>query len=91
MVENRRPAAAVVPALLSGFLWLGGGAAFAQAPAPPPPDPGLWEGTAGAGLALTRGNSDTLTFNLAFDATRDPKTRNVLKAKGLFLRGFAGR
>jgi putative salt-induced outer membrane protein YdiY len=54
---------------------------------PPPPDPGTWEGTAGAGLALTRGNSDTLTFNLAFDATRDPKTRNVLKAKGLFLRG----
>ncbi len=57
------------------------------APAPPPPPPGLWEGTAGAGLALTRGNSDTLTFNLAFDATRDPKTKNVLKAKGLFLRG----
>jgi putative salt-induced outer membrane protein YdiY len=88
MLQIRPQGRVIVLALLSSLLWLGGGAAFAQAPPPPPPpDPGLWEGTAGAGLALTRGNSDTLTFNLAFDATRDPKTRNVLKAKGLFLRG----
>jgi putative salt-induced outer membrane protein YdiY len=63
--------------------------AFAQQPAatPPPPDPGTWIGTAGAGMALTSGNSDTLTFNVAFDATRDPKTRNVMKWTGLYLRG----
>lgn len=63
--------------------------AFAQQPAatPPPPDPGTWIGTAGAGLALTSLNSDTLTFNVAFDATRDPKTRNVMKWTGLYLRG----
>jgi putative salt-induced outer membrane protein YdiY len=64
------------------------GRAFAQQPGTPPaPDPGTWVGTAGAGLALTSGNSDTLNFNLAFDATRDPKTRNVMKFAGLYLRG----
>ena len=61
------------------------GRAFAQQPAAP--DPGTWIGTAGAGLALTSGNSDTLNFNVAFDATRDPKTRNVTKWTGLYLRG----
>ena len=61
--------------------------AFAQQPPAPPPDPGTWEGTAGAGLALTSGNSDTLTFNLAFDATRNPNGRNVIKGTGLYLRG----
>jgi putative salt-induced outer membrane protein YdiY len=54
---------------------------------PAAPDPGTWIGTASAGLALTSGNSDTLTFNLAFDATRDPKTRNLMRSTGLFLRG----
>jgi putative salt-induced outer membrane protein YdiY len=64
------------------------GGALAQQPAAPSAvDPGTWIGTAGAGLALTSGNSDTLNFNLAFDATRDPKTRNVMKFAGLYLRG----
>ncbi len=58
--------------------------AFAQQPAAPEP---TWTGTAGAGVALTSGNTDTINYNLAFDVTRDPKTRNVQKAKGLFLRG----
>lgn len=61
-------------------------AALAQQPAAPPPDPGTWIGTAGAGLALTSGNSDTLNFNVAFDATRDPKTRNIMRWTGLYLR-----
>jgi putative salt-induced outer membrane protein YdiY len=90
MPVTRRRTATIRLVLLTAVLGLGRHTAFAQAPAPPPPppppDPGLWEGTAGAGLALTSGNSDTLTFNLAFDATRDPKTRNVFKMKGLFLR-----
>jgi putative salt-induced outer membrane protein YdiY len=62
---------------------------LAQPPCPCPPaeDAGTWIGTAGAGLALTSGNSDTLNFNLAFDVTRDPKTRNLMKWKGLFIRG----
>ena len=52
----------------------------------PPPDP-LWTGSFGAGLALTGGNSDTANYNLTFDLKRDPKTRNLLKAMGLYLRG----
>jgi putative salt-induced outer membrane protein YdiY len=63
------------------------GGAFAQQPAPTAVDPGTWIGTAGAGLALTSGNSDTLNFNVAFDATRDPKTRNIMRWAGLYLRG----
>ena len=61
------------------------GRAVAQPPAAP--DPGTWIGTAGAGLALTSGNSDTLSVNVAFDVTRDPKTRNIMKWTGLYLRG----
>lgn len=54
-----------------------------QAPAPEP----LWKGGLGAGLALTGGNSDTANYNLTFDLTRDPKTRNLMKFTGLYLRG----
>ena len=63
--------------------------ALAQQPAAAaaPPDPGTWIGTAGAGISLTSGNTDTINFNLAVDVTRDPKTRNVQKFRGLFLRG----
>ena len=60
--------------------------AAAQQPAAPEP-PKIWEGTAGAGLSLTRGNSDTVTYNLAFDLAHTPKARNVTKATGLYLRG----
>ncbi len=71
--------------LVSEIMVVGG--AFAQQPAPTAVDPGTWIGTAGAGLALTSGNSDTLNFNVAFDATRDPKTRNIMRWAGLYLRG----
>jgi putative salt-induced outer membrane protein YdiY len=62
---------------------------FAQPPCPcaATPDQGKWIGTAGAGLALTSGNSDTLNLNLSFDATYDPKTKHVVKATGLYIRG----
>jgi putative salt-induced outer membrane protein YdiY len=58
--------------------------AFAQ---DPPPEPKIWTVTASAGLALTSGNSDTSTVNLAYDLTYDPQTRNIVKSDGLFLRG----
>lgn len=63
--------------------------AAAQTPAAPAPDapPPTWTGTAGAGISLTSGNSDTTNYTVSFDVTRDPKTRNVLKATGLYLRG----
>lgn len=61
---------------------------LAQAPCNcPPPDPGVWIGTAGAGLSLTSGNTDTINYNFSFDITRDPKTRNVMRWTGLYLRG----
>jgi putative salt-induced outer membrane protein len=56
----------------------------ADAPATPPRP---WTGTAGVGLSLTSGNSDTLNYNVAFDLTRDARTRNVMKWTGLYLRG----
>ena len=59
-------------------------------PAPPPapaPPPDAWSGTAGAGVSITSGNADTVTYNVAFDLTRDPKTRTLQKMKGLFIRG----
>ena len=84
---TRHELAVVLLALIVGLGFLLPSTAFAQQPDAPPPDPGTWVGTAGAGLALTSGNSDTLNFNLAFDATRDPKTRNVMKWTGLFIRG----
>lgn len=65
-------------------------AAEAQTPAPPPvpaaPTP-PWTGSAGFGLSLNRGNTDTTNLNLSFEATHDPKTEDVWRFKGLYLRG----
>jgi putative salt-induced outer membrane protein YdiY len=74
---------------------LGFGIARAQQPPPPPcpcppatpPPPPVWTGSAGFGLTLNRGNTDTTNINLSFDVTRDPKTKDVWKVKGLYQRG----
>lgn len=71
----------VVPTL-SVVLW--GAAAFAQGAAAPPKAVSM---SASAGLALTSGNKDTSTLNLGYELTYDPKTRNIVKADGLYLRG----
>lgn len=57
---------------------------FAQAPPEPPK---IWAVTASAGVALTSGNSDTSTVNLAYDLTYDPQTKNIVKSDGLFIHG----
>jgi putative salt-induced outer membrane protein YdiY len=57
--------------------------AWSQTPAAPPP---VYTGAFGAGLAVTGGNTDTASFNLTFDLTRDPKTRSVTKVNALYLR-----
>lgn len=57
-------------------------AAAAQNPPAPPP----WSGTLSAGMALTGGNTDTTTINLAFDVQSDKTQRNVVKAEGLNIR-----
>jgi putative salt-induced outer membrane protein YdiY len=58
----------------------------AQPPADPPPPPG-WAGSFGAGLALTQGNSDTSTVNVAYEVKRDTGSPFVLKSNGLYIRG----
>lgn len=60
--------------------------AAAQEPAAAPPPPPPWTGTLSAGIALTGGNTDTTTINLAFDVQSDRTKRNVVKAEGLNIR-----
>ena len=60
--------------------------ALAQDPAPPAP-PKMWTVTAGGGLAVTNGNSDTSTVNASYEITYDPHVRNIVKSDGLFLHG----
>jgi putative salt-induced outer membrane protein YdiY len=60
--------------------------ATARAQAQTAPTP-LYSGSLGGGFALTGGNTDTKNFNLAFNLVRDPKTRNIIKAEALYLRG----
>lgn len=54
-------------------------------PAAAPPK--IWTGDFGAGLSLTSGNSETTNFNASFNLLRDPKTKNLMKFTGLYLRG----
>jgi putative salt-induced outer membrane protein YdiY len=71
-------------------LTLTGARASAQPPAAPAVPAGPWTGSAGAGLALTSGNTDTSNFNASYDVTYDPKTKNVVKSDALYLRGKNG-
>ena len=57
-------------------------AALAQTAAPA----GGWTGSIGAGLAITGGNTQTTTTNLAFDLQSDAMKTNVIKADGLNIR-----
>lgn len=71
--------------------------AFAQAPAPPvtplsaqpaiAASDAVWTRSASAGLALTSGNKDTSTINAGFELIYNPKSRNLVRTDGLFLRG----
>ena len=77
-------------ACLAGMLCLSAASIVrAQPPAPAPPaaPPPPWTGSAGFGLSLNRGNTATTNLNASFEATHDPKTVNVWKFKGLYLRG----
>jgi putative salt-induced outer membrane protein len=63
--------------------------AFAQdtcpCPPEPPPEP-PWKTNIGFGFAYTTGNTDTQNLNLTFGAIHDPKSTNVFKADGLWIR-----
>lgn len=54
-------------------------------PPPPPPEP-AWKGSLGAGLSSSSGNTSTRSYNISFGAAHDPKTENVFKADGIYLR-----
>jgi hypothetical protein len=58
---------------------------MAQAPAPAMQ---IYTGSLGGGLALTGGNTDTRNYNLTGEVVRDPKTKNVIKGTGSYLRGL---
>ena len=71
-------------------------ASRAHAQPPPPPvvvqptttaAPQGLHGSAGFGLSLTQGNSDTLNISATVDSTYDPKTHNAMRWNALFLRG----
>ncbi len=62
--------------------------ATGQAQAPPDP-PQVYSGSFGAGFSVTGGNTDTTNFNLSGELIRDPKTKNVMKFQGLYLRSSA--
>jgi putative salt-induced outer membrane protein len=55
----------------------------ATPPAPPPPP---WTGSIGLGFSMNRGNTSTTDFNVTFDATSDPKKKDVFRFKALYLR-----
>jgi putative salt-induced outer membrane protein len=65
--------------------------ADAQQPAcpcpPAPAEPPVWTGSAGFGVSLTRGNTDTTNINLSFEAVRDPKQKDIWKLRALYMRG----
>jgi putative salt-induced outer membrane protein YdiY len=97
MPFDQMPAAGAPPALFLhplhsrfvviaiGIVWLAcAPAALAQAP---PQQQQTWTVIAGAGLALTSGNTDTSTVNMSYNVTYDPPTRNKVKSDGLLIRG----
>jgi putative salt-induced outer membrane protein YdiY len=43
----------------------------------------------GGGVSLTGGNTESNSYNLSFSVVHDPKTKNVFKAEGLYLRSDA--
>jgi putative salt-induced outer membrane protein YdiY len=69
---------------LTTLLLAVGVSAMAQSQTPVPAK--ALTGNFGAGFAITGGNTDTNSFNLSFEATHDPKAKNVIKTRGLYLR-----
>ncbi len=58
-----------------------------EAVATPPPPPPALTGSLGAGLAITSGNSSTRNYSVSLELLYDPKTQNIVKFEGLYVRG----
>lgn len=84
-------ASILVPSIAAAQVELPGApkipAAQAAAPAAAPAPPPLWLVSGGAGLALTGGNKDTSTLNLAYEVKRDGGLPVIWRSAGLYLRG----
>ncbi len=82
---------AITAAAAAAFVVASASHVWAQQPPPPPPPqsgpPEGLSGSAGFGLSFTSGNSDTLNLSATVDSIYDPKSGNVMKWNGLFLRG----
>jgi putative salt-induced outer membrane protein YdiY len=72
-----------------GLLFFFSSLALAQAPAPAPAAPPAREysGSFGGGITLTGGNTDTRSYNLAFNHIHERKNGNTDKITALYLRG----
>ena len=53
----------------------------------PPPPGQTWAGNFGAGLSLTKGNSDTKNVNLSLQLAQRIDARNLAKYDAFYLRG----
>lgn len=70
--------------ILSGLLFFTGSSLCLAQDAEQPPK--HFTGNLGAGFSLTGGNTDTASFNASGELTYDPKTNNIMKFNGLYLR-----
>jgi putative salt-induced outer membrane protein YdiY len=91
-MADRRSARVVIGACVMWLSLVIAPHAAAQDPSPPVEQPYYWEepvkvwtGALGAGLAMTKGNTDTSTYNVSYELTRDAKQRLIFKSTGLFI------
>lgn len=75
------------PVLVCAALTCGTPAMAQVAPPVAAPDPAPWTVTAGAGLALTSGNTDTSTVNASYEVIYAPQARYLVRTDGLMIRG----
>ena len=80
-----RPMPIALVSLLACALLAAPALAQDTCPCPKEPPPG-WRTAIGAGFAFTGGNTSTQNVNLSFDTVHDPRTRNLFKADGLWIR-----
>jgi large-conductance mechanosensitive channel len=81
------PSMTIRPMLAMAVMLSGVITAFDASAQAPPPAPKIWTVAAGAGLAMTSGNTETSTVNASYEVTYDPQTRNIIKSDGLLIRG----
>lgn len=81
--------------LFACFIGAADSVALAQIVPPPPSLPPSafeeppikpWAGSLGAGLAMTRGNTDTSSFNASFELAHDRQQHLIFKTTGLLIR-----